>query len=281
MDQPSAFVKSIEGELQSERERLSRANTVAKWCAELKNSELPPVPYMNKIGSNGPEHFKSAMGDMFLELCKRFRLSPQSKVLDLGCGCGRLAFPFSEYLDEDGTYYGIDVWEDGIRYCRDRFIKPNMNFTCVESGNNYYFENIDHNINNDYNINDIRDNSLDLVYAFSVLTHLTERDCLSYMSEIRRTLKETSGFGFLTCFIIDEYFFHYVEQTGKHKAVRKHSHGVYHAYSGQDFFAGFTLDHWKHMLGVTGLKIISFELGSWAHKPSSRVFQDSFVVAAI
>lgn len=280
-NEASAFVKSIDGEMRSERERLARANGVAKWCRELTEDELPPVPYMNKIGSNGPVHFKSAMAELFLELCKRFRLNPQSKVLDLGCGCGRLAFPFSQFLDAGGEYYGVDVWKEGIDYCREKFADPNMKFICVDSNNNYYFDDINFDIENEYNIQSVPDNSLDLFYAVSVFTHLTESDSLAYFREIRRTLKEGDGFAFLTCFIIDEYFHRYVEETGKHKAVKQHSHGVYHAYSGQDFFAGFTLEHWKHMLGICGLKITSYELGSWAQKPSSRVFQDSFVVTAV
>lgn len=280
-DQVSAFVKSIESEQHWERERLAKANDVAKWCSKLTDEELPPVPYMNKIGSNGSTHFKSAMSELFLELSKRFQLSPSSSVLDLGCGCGRLAYPFSQFLDASGKYYGVDVWAEGIEFCKNKFDQENMNFICLDSKNNYYFDDIDFNVRNQYNIKSVPDESIDLFYAVSVFTHLTESDTLDYFREIRRTLKKGDGFAYLTCFIMDEYFFKYTKEAGKHRGVKQHSHGVYHAYSGQDFFAGFTLAHWNHMLGVCGLRVVSYELGSWARKPSSRTFQDSFVVARV
>ena len=50
---------------------------------------------------------------------QRFRVDDDWKILDMGCGCGRMAIPFSAYLSEKGKYIGFDVWSDGIEWCNE------------------------------------------------------------------------------------------------------------------------------------------------------------------
>ena len=44
------------------------------------------------------------------------RPAPDHKVLEIGCGIGRMAVPLTQYLST-GTYDGIDVVADGINWC--------------------------------------------------------------------------------------------------------------------------------------------------------------------
>src|SRR5262245_36962242 len=44
-------------------------------------------------------------------------LKPSHRFLDVGCGIGRMALPLSDYL-ENGMYYGFDITEEKIGYCR-------------------------------------------------------------------------------------------------------------------------------------------------------------------
>jgi hypothetical protein len=104
-----------------------------------------------------------------------------------------------------------------------------------------------------------------------------EHDVQAYLAEIDRVL-DVDGKVYLSCFVIDEYFFHYVEETGLHKAVKPAGEGIYYAYSGQDFFAGYSFDKWRTMFDQHRLKVVSYEVGSWAHKPGARPYQDLFVL---
>jgi 2-polyprenyl-3-methyl-5-hydroxy-6-metoxy-1,4-benzoquinol methylase len=42
------------------------------------------------------------------------------KVLDVGCGIGRMAVPLTGYLSKEGAYEGFDLVADGIKWCKKK-----------------------------------------------------------------------------------------------------------------------------------------------------------------
>lgn len=275
--EPSDFVKNLKVTRQEAAGFYARLSEIQTHCRKLTAEHLPPIPAQNKIGSDTVDHFKHIMINQFSELYTRFNLNAQSKVFDLGCGCGRLAFPFSELIGDGGHYWGADVWPEGIEICNRLLGRENVNFHVIPAANNYYFDEFDGRKKNNFRLDFLPDNSLDLAFAISVFTHLIEEDTRAYLAEFRRALKP-EGCAYITCFIIDKFFHEYVERTGKHKAVEKKAPGYYQAYSGQDFFGAYTLNKWQEMLADSDLEIISLERGTWAEKPSGRNFQDTLVV---
>ena len=265
-----------EGEPTQSQQALEKALAM---CANLADDKLPPIEYMNIVGSHNRSHFRKSQSDLFRELVIRSRINPSSTVVDLGCGCGRLAIPFAFFLD-NGRYYGVDVWREGIEWCKGHLSVRNscLEFFMLEPDNPYYFEERQANIQNVLRMEFVKDSSVDFAFAISVFTHLVSGDCRQYFSELSRILKR-SGIAYLTCFIIDRFFFRHVSKTGLHRAVREHDVGCYYAYRAQDFFAGYTQEKWQGMLEESGLEILSFELGSWANKPGSRLYQDTYIVA--
>ena len=275
----SGFINQIEEMRQKQQSHQDRLKAVTDACWALGEGDLPPIGFINTIGSDTAEHFKSAMTSFFHEFASRFKLTPTSRVLDIGSGCGRLGRPFSMYLTE-GKYYGVDVWEEGIAWCNTHIAPDNANveFHHMQAENNYYIDAYDPSKQNDYALGFIPDKGLDFAFAISVFTHLTPKDSQDYLNELGRTLDD-EGAAFLTCFIIDDFFFRHVERTGMHRAVKQQGDsGFYQAYAGQDFFGGYTRKLWEDMLAKAGLRTISHELGSWASKPGARVYQDTFVV---
>ena len=62
------------------------------------------------------------IGDEFLShLVALCGLRAEDRVLDVGCGIGRLARPLAGYLSIDGAYAGFDVNAAGIRWCTQRY----------------------------------------------------------------------------------------------------------------------------------------------------------------
>ena len=64
----------------------------------------------------------------FIDLCNVKR---SAKILDLGSGMGRMAIPFTKYLDQNGIYYGFDVFKSGIQWSQKYITSQfsNFNFT--------------------------------------------------------------------------------------------------------------------------------------------------------
>ncbi len=273
----SGFIRSIREWQKRTAERQKRIQEIINKCLNLSQNDLPPQEMMNFIGSPDEEHFKRVMVHFFSEITNRCYVEPSSKVLDIGCGVGRLAFPFAMYLTE-GEYYGCDIWEEGIEFCNSNIASkyPNTRFFVVKMENLYYLgEEVDYYKPNSLEI-PIEDNYIDCVFAISVFTHLVRRDIEIYLKEIYRILKPDRIF-FVTGFIIDRFFFQYRKSTGKHKEVTEKELGCYYAYKGQDFFAGYTFTRWLSMFEDAGFEIVSYEPGKWAEKPGSRLYQDTFI----
>lgn len=233
---------------------------------------------MQTIGSHNAKHFKNTMISTFQDFINRRLVTPAAKIVDLGCGCGRIAIPFAAFL-ESGRYYGIDVWPEGLQWCTENLTvrNPNMTFILNKSRNNYYFGDWDPDIRNDYRLPGVQSGDIDFLFAISTFTHLTQADCQSYLHEVARVLN-VGGLAYISCFIIDRFFFGYVEKTGLHKAVQKSDFGFYYAYSGQDFFAGYQPDQWRNMVEEAGLEIICQEPGRWSEKPGSKYYQDTYIL---
>jgi SAM-dependent methyltransferase len=129
-----------------------------------------------------------ATGDEFLShLVGLCGLRAEDRVLDVGCGSGRLARPLAGFLSIDGAYVGLDASADGIAWCARRYRHlPHFRFVHAdvrqarfnpggaEAAVGYRFP--------------FDDGSFDVAALISVLTHLTEEETLHYFGQVRRVL---------------------------------------------------------------------------------------------
>jgi SAM-dependent methyltransferase len=142
-------------------------------------------------------------GDEFLEhFVQRGGLQPHERVLDVGCGIGRMARPLAGYLDDVGSYEGIDVNRDGIGWCRRRYRRhPNFHFQVADLYNRKY------NPHGAYKTVDYRfpfeDRSFDFVLFTSVFTHLLEAEAEHELQEAARVLAP-GGRLFATFFLLND-----------------------------------------------------------------------------
>jgi SAM-dependent methyltransferase len=143
-------------------------------------------------------------GDEFLDHFTQLAgLEPDERVLDVGCGIGRMARPLAHYLDpQKGSYEGFDVDRDGIGWCRRRYRRahPNFSFRIADLYNRRYHPGGAHSAG-EYRF-PYDDASFDLVVATSVYTHLLEHEADHYLAESARVLAE-GGRLFATFFLLD------------------------------------------------------------------------------
>lgn len=274
----SSFVSSLQRRL-AEPASVRRKEMLAASDAvrHLDASSLPPVEFMQNIGAADPSHFLQSSVDLFQELVTRYDADPDWTVLDIGCGCGRHAFPFAEFLNDHGSYIGVDVWPEGIQWCTKRFEQPNFTFECLDIADNYYYQDSRTAVRNDLTLSFVGDATVDLAFGISVFTHLTADDLRSYLRELGRVMKPGRAAHF-TCFIADSYFRAHQAETGRFAGAKEEAAGCWYGFRRQDFFAAFSLENLKQWIDEAGMELAFYELGNWAAKPGARRAQDLLVL---
>jgi SAM-dependent methyltransferase len=91
-----------------------------------------------------------------------------ASILDFGCGYGRIARLMYYFVDED-SFFGCDPWEKSIEICKQDGLSKNF----LQS--DYLPESLP-----------VGDKKFDLIYAFSVFTHLSLRATKTALSTLRK-----------------------------------------------------------------------------------------------
>ncbi|WP_293336579.1 methyltransferase domain-containing protein [Microcoleus sp. CAWBG58] len=182
-NQPSITYKTSNDSILEYASRLSDREWFEVIIKSVDNRfadgiELPGFPpdeiQRNTVGSSG----KHALGEgfNFYSEIKRYvanlgqPLTTDSKILDFGCGWGRMIRFFLKDIVPDNLY-GIDVNSEMIDICLKKVSQGNYSVGTPEPPTNF------------------ADNSFDVVYAYSVFSHLSESVHIKWVEEFSRVLK--------------------------------------------------------------------------------------------
>lgn len=171
---------------------------IIEWAAGARRVDRPPRRLINVAGNFaaiGAEFLRH-----FLELAE---LGPDERVLDVGCGPGRMAIPLARYLSPRGTYDGLDLDPAAIAWCRRHLSRryPNFRFHHADIRNTHY--NPRGHLDPASYAFPFPEASLDLVVLASVFTHLLPATVSHYLREIRRVLARR-GRCLATFFLVSE-----------------------------------------------------------------------------
>jgi ubiquinone/menaquinone biosynthesis C-methylase UbiE len=116
-------------------------------------------------------------------------LKPTDSILDVGCGCGSLAYSLIRYHYFQGKYEGFDIIKEFTDWLRQNITPkyPNFHFkhANVYSASYNYTAKI---LPSKYKFPH-PDNTFDIALVGSVFSHMLPADLENYLSEIARVLK--------------------------------------------------------------------------------------------
>jgi len=146
---------------------------------------VPPNSSMRKTTASGSilRYFTSGIQSYMpiAVLAEKYNLNLREgnlKILDFGCGVGRLLLHFTRNYPNN-NYYACDIDDTSINFL-------NKNYSSVKSYTNNYKPPLDY-----------PDSSFDLVYSLSIFSHLNIEDQSDWLKELARVVKK-NGYLFLT-----------------------------------------------------------------------------------
>jgi len=163
--------------------------------------DFPPLHLRRYVG---PLRSFESSGTEFMGYLRLLaELRPEHRVLDMGCGCGLMALHLKDYLDETGSYVGLDIHRASIRWCQKNISDRLSNFE---------FAHIDVR-NQTYNPHGIHEaeayeipyeaHSFDVILLKSVFTHMRPNEVNNYLRQVSRVLKP-NGRCLATFFLLNE-----------------------------------------------------------------------------
>jgi SAM-dependent methyltransferase len=164
------------------------------------DDDLIPPPELIYVGGGDFKAIGRYFVDWFIAHCD---LRPNNRVLDVGCGIGRVAVPLTKYLNAEGCYEGFDIVPKGIEWCQQHITPrfPNFRFQLAGIYNTSY--NPTATVRASEYVFPYPDGWFDLVFLTSVFTHMLPADVEHYLVEIARVLRP-GGRCFATFFLLDD-----------------------------------------------------------------------------
>lgn len=206
-------------------------------------------------------------------------LQEHERVLDVGCGIGRMAVPLTQYLDPDtGTYTGLDPASSGIQWCTRNISPayPSFRFMHLDIANALY--NPDGYIKGSEIALPFANGSFDFAIMTSVVTHLPPNEIEPYFREISRLL-DLGGRLFLSAFVM------LPEQGGAESSLTPRI-TFHRAGKGPGWYmdanaplaaVAFDDGFLDAVLKAAGFQIAVKQLGHWRGATGRQHYQDLFV----
>lgn len=208
-------------------------------------------------------------GEHHLYLLREYAyLGKSDYVLDIGSGIGRTAVALTKYLNKEAKYEGFDVVEKGVKWCNSKIKRdfPNFNFAYVPLNNDLYNTSVKKASKFKF---PYEKDTFDVVFLFSVFTHMKISEIDNYLSEIQRVLKPKAK-------CLATFFLYNSENENKISSIKNFGFPVkkegFRLMSENVKSANIAIEEnlLKQMISTKKLKIVSIMDGVWKSEFSSR-----------
>jgi cyclopropane fatty-acyl-phospholipid synthase-like methyltransferase len=246
---------------------------------ELRKSEMN-----DWVGGSDPE----SVGDACVRILDRYlTINASSRLLDFGCGVGRVLLSVLKHKPNVGRITGFDIMPQVISFCDTHIANefPQARFELIDGSNDHYDQFIAA-----AGINAAKSKTLlqseyasqfTGAYAFSVFTHVETVDFRALLSLLSNLL-EPGGELLLTAFLLTPYSRSAIEQrTTSYPFGESAYEAQGNIFIGNSTdrlgFIAFDLALVEQMVFDAGLVITHVEHGSWTGAAFSGSLQDVIV----
>jgi SAM-dependent methyltransferase len=218
---------------------------------EYMGLRLPPpsIRFCTTDWKNDEFFIKSASREV-KRLEELAGLNVNSTILDIGSGQGRLPIGILATLGKIKAYFGVDVSMPSVEWCKRNISEhhPCFHFIFTDFQNPRYSPK---GVEFRYPIQlPLADKSCDVIFLYSVFTHMDSDDVIAYLREIRRLLTP-QGRALFTIYVEDDcpdeeenpasYLSELGESTGRLHRVR------------------FNQKYFENLISLNHLKVSSFK----------------------
>jgi len=238
------------------------------------DSMIPPKSMIAYIGRADFVKHGMRYKNYFIELAQ---LEKNAKVLDVGCGHGRMAVPLTNYLNT-GSYYGIDIVKSGIDWCNERISTKYPNFKFIHSDIlNKNYNKKGSVLAHEYKF-PFENETFDFIFLTSVFTHMFPEDIDNYMKEISRVLKR-KGNCLITFFIINNESKRIMEGPKSSYNFKFHGNGYFCIKeSNPEAVIAYEEEYIVRLFKSNGMTIDNpIHYGSWCGREKYTYYQDIVV----
>ncbi|MFL6528069.1 MAG: class I SAM-dependent methyltransferase [Chthoniobacterales bacterium] len=215
--------------------------------------------------------------------------SPRS-IIDIGCGCGRIATALTQVLPAEAQYIGVDIVPALINFARERITPrfPHFRFVLLDESNafyDYYRQAADAGHVSESTIRALDEaaprNSIDMALSVSLFTHLDYPAAADLLSRLHRIM-EPGGEAFITVFLVDEharrtikqgttaFSFGHLSPSGKLLVDRPDE---------PTFAAAYEVPVLYELLKQTGFSLERIARGYWADRSTGHTYQDVAIIS--
>ncbi len=253
---------------------------VADIFDAMRAETVDGVLVADMIGGGHPMPLAVQYMDILVE---QAGLVDRDRVLDVGCGCGRLAAALTRHLGPHGSYLGVDIIAGLVdfanRHIASRY--PGFQFVTLQRGNPVYDQWRHEGASR--TIASLEEacppGMIDLCLATSLFTHLDTAMARDTLGGIRRALAP-DGRAVISLFLLDAGVRALIGRGGAaFQFEHRHEEGVYVQDPGRPLAAlAVTFDHLVRLLTDHGLYLERVLYGSWPGRPHHVSGQDVILV---
>jgi SAM-dependent methyltransferase len=247
----------------------------------MRTEQINGHPLSDVVGGGDPELVAL---EVVAAIEKYADLKSSDSILDVGCGCGRIAAALTQYIDPKSHYTGIDIVPGLIDFARN-FITPkypHFQFLLLNESNSTYdsWRQEGRETGIAKLTEAVSAQSIDLAISVSLFTHLDFAPALAMLASIHQVLKN-DGRVFMTVFVLDAGAVDGI-QSGQAAFSFKHRTpgGKLSADRSDDptFAVAYDDGLLNELIGSAGFRLERRVQGYWSIGGTGETFQDALIL---